>query len=136
MSSYSTQSLTPETFNIVRLARLAGVLLLGGVIFFMDRNDMMPDVLDAETATLLRYAFYAVATGAAVGIVLVRQKATAALTFREYVPRAILGLALAEGTALFGAVYWMLTGFVLPYLLGLVLFAIALFAFPKTQIQG
>lgn len=133
MATQSSQ-VTPATFNIIRYALLAGVLLIGGVAWFITRENGL-GAFDAETATYLRYAFYAVFTGSALGMLFIHRSLPQAHTFPQRVTRCILGLAVAEGTALFGAVYLFLTGSVQLYVIGLILFLLAFLVFFPAESQ-
>jgi uncharacterized membrane protein YhhN len=56
-------------------------------------------------------------------------------TFQDRVTRCIMGYAVAEGTALFGAVYLFLTGGIQLYVIGLLLFLLAFLVFTPTDTQ-
>ncbi len=123
-------ALTPAAFTIIRLSLLAGVLLLGGIAWYLTASGQVAPALDDETAALLRYVFLGLLATAAVGIALVRPRARQAETLQQRVRFSIIGYALAEAAALFGAVYLFLTGAATLYLLGLLLFLAAFLLFP------
>lgn len=134
MAAAQPSQVTPATFNIIRFALLAGVLLFGGVAWFITReNDL--GTFDAEAATFFRYTFYAVFTASALGMLFIHRSLPQAETFQQRVTRCIMGLAVAEGTALFGAVYLFLTGSVQLYVIGLLLFLLAFLVFIPAESQ-
>ncbi len=122
--------LTPAAFTIIRLSLLAGVLLLGGIAWYLTASGQVAPALDDGTAALLRYVFLGLLATAALGIALVRPRARQAETLQQRVRFSIIGYALAEAAALFGAVYLFLTGAATLYLLGLLLFLAAFLLFP------
>lgn len=134
MAAAQPSQVTPATFNIIRYALLAGVLLIGGVAWFVTRENAL-GTFDAEAATYFRYAFYAVFTASALGMLFIHRSLPQATTFPQRVTRCIMGYAVAEGTALFGAVYLFLTGSLQLYIIGLLLFLLAFLVFTPTDPQ-
>jgi hypothetical protein len=132
MSAAQSSQITPSSFNIIRFALLGGVLFLGAIAWFLSRDGDF-GALDEETATVFRYAFYAVFTASALGMLFVHRSLPQAETFQQRATRCILGFALAEGTALFGGVYLLLTGSAMLYVIGLVLFLIAFMVFSPIE---
>ena len=118
---------TPATQTIIRYALLAGVLIFGGIAWFVSRENGAD--FDAGAAQTLRYAFYVLLLSSAVGLLFIHRSWQQAKTFQERFTRSLIGYAVAEGTALFGAVYLLLTGIAMLYVIGLVLFLIAFMVF-------
>jgi hypothetical protein len=107
---------------LIRTALLAGLLVFGGVTWYMRRQ---PDalVLPPERARLYGYVFVAMAAAALTALFVLRRRlqAPGGLTEMAAVQTYIIGYAIAEGTALFGGVTWFLGGSQQWYVAGILL---------------
>ena len=116
---------SPQPVQLIRLALIAGVLMFGAVALFVHRQPswkpgMVPSAIDYA---LLAYAIVAVSIA----------RAMRGRVLREPDPQRrasllIIGWAVGEGAALFGAVIFFVTGQGQWYLLGL-LAMLGVFAF-------
>jgi hypothetical protein len=117
-------NLTPSSLRVIRLALLAGVLLLGGVVWYLGRQGSLP--VDGAGFPAGPWMFIAVCVAATIGILFVRAAQGRAPTFERRALLAIAGWALGEGVALFGGIYWLVSGRPTLYLAGLAIFLVAL----------
>ena len=78
----------------------------------------------------LRYVFYGLLVVDLGVMWLVRQRVDRAETFEKKGPLLLIGFALGEGLALYGIVYWLVTGGMLLFLVGLLVFLAAFLVFP------
>jgi hypothetical protein len=123
---------TPVQVTIVRLALFLGVAVFGGVIWFVRSQE--PEQSAAEGLEMLRYVFLAI-VAMAVGVAAVMKRRQAATEeWGSRVTYAIIGWAACESTALFGGVYWLLTGDATLYAVGaLILFAALILLAPRKE---
>ena len=119
----------PGTLKIFRLAFLAGVLILGAVGGFLASGDVAP-TLDDDTGELLTYVFFAFALGILGLLQFFRRLRARSETPGERFTFALVGYALADGVAIFGFVFILLTGSFLPYLTGVLVLLLAFVMFP------
>jgi hypothetical protein len=115
----ASPGLTPPVLRLVRYAMLGFVLLFGGFAYVQSQN-RAPDDVTADL-TMLRWVGYGLCVVAIVGMGVLRQvrersEGSAVSTL------GLVGSALAEAAAMFGAVYMVLGGDISIYALGLVLF--------------
>ncbi len=121
-----------QTLNVIRIALLSGVLVFGAVAYGV-RNGGTAPTIDRDGAHTMRLVGMAVWAAALAGLIGMR------LVFREKIERGrdtqlpIVAWALAEGPALFGGTFFLLTGDWTIYLCGVVglLAAFALFPVPR-----
>ena len=118
-----------KSLSIIRVAMLAGVLMLGGVVYYLRQDPSRPGVT-ADAVGPLRTAGTVVWGLAVVGVVALsamvrRQRTPAAL-----VPFSIAGWALGEATALYGGVVYLLTGNPRWYVYGVACLLLTFVAFP------
>lgn len=104
----STREASPSTLNIIRLALIGGVVMIGGAFWFIMQQSGTP-VLDGDVLPWARWGMLAIFAAAAVAIFAVRKKWKAADMFEEKRSFNIAGWAFAEGMAFVGAVYMFLT---------------------------
>ena len=111
----------------IRFAMLTGVLLFGGVVFFARRSGTAPGMPEeSQRMLLLMGRFLWVA--AIAGCVFLYQAAARARTARAS-QLHIVGWALGEAVALFGAVVWFLTGTPAWYVPGLTFLVLSFLVF-------
>jgi hypothetical protein len=92
----------------IRFAMLAGVLLFGGVVLFMRRSGTAPAMPEASQDMLLLMGrvLWVLAIGGCIVLYQAVGRASAARASQLH----IIGWALGESVALFGAAIWFLTG--------------------------
>jgi hypothetical protein len=111
----------------IRFAMLTGVLVFGGVVFFARRSGTAPGMPEeSQRMLLLMGRFLWVA--AIAGCVFVYQAAGRARAGRAS-QLHIVGWALGESVALFGAVVWFLTGTPAWYVPGLTFLVLSFLVF-------
>ena len=114
--------LTPDKLRIVRYAMLAMLLGFGAFAYYQSQHvaPVAPEDGGADLS-LLRWVGLGLCAATIIGVAFVRQLSERA----DVAARPQLGLmgsAVGEATALFGAVYMILGGDILIYACGLVLF--------------
>lgn len=117
--------------QLIRIAMLTGVLLFGGMVWYMQRSGTAPVQTLADYGPLLTYArvFWGVAIAGLVAIWFAFQNARGAQGVRRVATLSIIAWALGEGVALLGGVVWMLTGSPAWYVPGLVFLVLTLLLF-------
>ena len=133
--SYINQSAPPpaprpaNTLPIIRMAMTMGVLLFGGVIWFLYRSGRVPPSPDTTLTMVMPYVLGALLAGA-IALRLVAAKAASAEQRGSYL---IIGWAIGEGAALLGGAHWMLTGNSQWYVIGVFVYLSTLVLLPLTR---
>lgn len=122
--------MTPQVLNIVRFAMLGGVLIFAAIAWFLTSSGQMEAAVDDELAGVLRYVFYGLLVVDIGAMWLVRQRIDRAETFEKKGHLLLIGYALGEGITLYGIVYWLVTGGMLLFFVGLLVFLVAFLMFP------
>lgn len=115
----------------IRFAMLVGVLLFGGVVFFIRRSGTAPALPEASQGMLLLMGrvLWALAIGGCIVLYQAVGRATASRASQLH----IIGWALGESVALLGAVIWFLTGTPSWYVPGLTFLVLSFLVFrPRT----
>lgn len=114
--------MTPATLRIVRYAMLAMMLGFGAFAYYQSQHPVpLAPGEQSPDLSLLRWVGLGLCAATIVGVAVMRQ-------LRERADPAarptfgLTGSALAEGTAMYGAVYMFLGGDIVIFLGGLVLF--------------
>ena len=122
------REVSPASLAVVRLAILAAVLFFGAAAWWVHRTPgRVPD--PAPDVDVLRLAGLALWVLAASGVLVVRGRWLRA-TGPERARLSIVGWALGEIPALWGAAYYFLTGDALRYLTGVLFLALVFLLFP------
>lgn len=114
--------------TVVRTAMLFGVLALGGVTWFLQRDGRTATADPAALAGLTK-AFFVLLGLTLAGLILLRLRVADAAPAAQ---RAMYlgGYTAAEVVAIFGGALWFLGGDRVSYLLGLVLMAVSFQVLP------
>jgi hypothetical protein len=104
------------TLRIIRMAFLAGVVTLGGVVMFLVGRDGPRAPESAGTMQVMNIIFI---VAAAAGILSMQRKHAAEQNPSKRSTWNICAWAFGEVTALTGAVHYLLVGSPIPYLVGL-----------------
>ncbi|HLM68772.1 MAG TPA: hypothetical protein VK358_14630 [Longimicrobium sp.] len=125
----ATQRQLPRsaTLRIIRIALLSGVLMFGGVAYYLTQQN---GPLGAENADALQIVNIVLLVGAAVGIMIIQRRH---LAERDPAKRSTLNIvawAMGEATALFGGVHFLMVGNPVPFLVGLVMMVAAFVVVP------
>jgi hypothetical protein len=123
-STETGRPVTPQIVNIIRLALLSGSLLFGLVVFFVRNQEPAPE--SAAEMGVLVYVFLGLAIVAVSVAAMMKNRQAGADTLAARFSLAIAGWGVCESTALFGGVYYLLTGVPYLYIIGLLLFASSL----------
>jgi hypothetical protein len=116
---FTRPGLTPATLKIVRYAMLVPVLLFGAVAYYQPAQRVPGD--EGADVSMLRWVGLGLCAAVIAGIFVMRgarerAELSGGPTF------GMIGSALAEGAAMFGAVIMFLGGDISIYALGVVLF--------------
>jgi hypothetical protein len=123
-STDTGRPVTPQIVNIIRLALFSGSLLFGLVVFFIRSQEPAPE--SAAEMEVLVYVFLGLAIVAVTMAAVMKARQARADTLAKRFSLAIAGWGVCESTALFGGVYYQLTGGPYLYITGLILFAASL----------
>jgi hypothetical protein len=123
-STDTGRPVTPQIVNIIRLALFSGSLLFGLVVFFIRSQEPAPE--SAAEMEVLVYVFLGLAIVAVTMAAVMKARQARADTLAKRFSLAIAGWGVCESTALFGGVYYLLTGVPYLYITGLILFAASL----------
>lgn len=122
------RDLPPASLAVIRLAILATVLVFGAAAWWVHRAPgHVPD--PAPDADMLRFAGLGLWALATAGVLLVRKRWTHAPQ-PEQARLSIVGWALGEVPALWGAAYYFLTGDPLRYHTGVLFLVLSFLLFP------
>jgi FtsH-binding integral membrane protein len=108
---------------------LLGLVLFGlSTLYVKGRGN--PVMLPDERARVMSYIFICVAAAALAGMIFIRSRLSIPADAKHLFLMYIIGYALAEGAALFGAVTWYIGGSRDWYIAGLVLMVTAFQVLP------
>ncbi|MCI0437156.1 MAG: hypothetical protein L0271_26500 [Gemmatimonadetes bacterium] len=116
-------------YRMIRFALFAGVIVFGGVAWYVSAGNAADDGTAAIYRTL-GLVFMAVTVMALSGLPVLRKGMERAATPDQRAGLMIAGWALGEGVALFGAVILLMTGRPLLFIVGAGLLIVAFAAFP------
>jgi hypothetical protein len=102
---------------LIRAALIGGVLMFGGVIWFLHRENRFPTQPADPTFVYLQIA---AAIGAVVFALAWRARLAATSDAMILMSRLLICWAVGEGAGLFGAVVFLISGELRPYLIGLI----------------
>ncbi|HEU0012216.1 MAG TPA: hypothetical protein VFQ45_00960 [Longimicrobium sp.] len=111
------QHASPTALRLVRIALLTGVVVFGVIAHFLVRQDGPRGT--PEMAPALQWVNIAFLVVAAAVILVIQPKHARAEDPAARSVYNILAWAVAESTALFGGVHFLLVGSATPYLVGL-----------------
>ncbi len=117
------------TLSIIRVAMLAGVVILGAVALYISKGGIV-DPLAEDVLAALRMAFIAVLAGTAIAMFFFRKQRLALGPDDDPTTLNIVGWAIGEATALFGAVILLLSGEITYFLVGVVMMLVSFVFFP------
>jgi branched-subunit amino acid ABC-type transport system permease component len=117
------------TLRIIRVALLTGVLMFGGIAFYLTRQ-RGGGIGEPDVAPTLKWVNIGFLIVAAIGIMIMQRKHAAEGDPARRSTLNIVAWALGEATALFGGVHFLLVGDPAPYLVGLGLMLASFVAVP------
>lgn len=115
---------------IIRIAYLGGVLLFGGVCYYMYHGGGAVAAAGAGPQEMLRYVGYAIWGGAIAGMLVLRSVFSRAIEKGRQASLVLIGWALGEMVGLYGGVVYFLTGEYQLYIAGLVVMVVSFSLFP------
>jgi hypothetical protein len=118
---------TPASMFIIRISLVFGVVMFGGLTWYLHSQRTEPFPTDNETVTWVVLGAWTVIT---IGIVYLSGRYRAAASRDQRITLAIIGWALGEAAALLGGVHYFVTGSPQRYGYGFLIFVIALVLFP------
>ncbi len=126
----TTTNLNARTLGILRLALLMGVLVMGGICWYLGTSGQIADPAAEDLGGMFQVIFVVLLVGQGAALFFIKKRWEAMDTLAKKAPLNIVGWALGESLALLGAVAMLLTGGTLLYLGGLLFFALAWIMFP------
>lgn len=121
-----------STLSIIRVAMLGGVVILGAVALYISKQGAIEPLSESVLSTI-RTVFILVLAATAVAMFYFRRKRMALARDDDPTTLNIVGWALGESTALFGAVILFLSGDLTYFLVGVVMMLVAFVFFPIPQ---
>ena len=115
---------------LVRIVILAGILMFGGVIWFLQRDSSWTPVTPQFPVEPIAMGLWAAAI---IGILGLRAAWGRATDVKRRVHFSIMAIAVAEAPALYGAVVYFLSGDPRLYLTGVFLMLTTLLLFPISR---
>jgi hypothetical protein len=127
----NTTSVRPRVVPILRFAMLGGAGVLGAVVGFLRTQATSPEAPEAAQAlTLAGRGVWGVAIA---GCLFLAARIRDERDPEKVLAQSIIGWALAESVAIFGAAYWYLVGSSQWYFPGLGFLALALLMLPGVK---
>lgn len=125
----ATQRQLPRsaTLRIVRIALLSGVLMFGGVAYYLTQQN---GGLAPESAGPLQIVNIVLLVAAAAALLVIQRRHLAERDPGKRTTLNIMAWAFGEATALFGGVHYMMVGNAIPYLVGVVMMVAAFVVVP------
>ncbi|MBO6574044.1 MAG: hypothetical protein JJ896_01395 [Rhodothermales bacterium] len=123
-----TPNIQPAQVRLIRLALLSGIVLFGLVALFIAGQADHGVTLNADGPLA---GFVALLVILAAGVVMLfRRRIDGAASYEERARMLIIAYAACELAALVGAVHLLMTGGMLPYIAGVVVYLFALVLLP------
>lgn len=114
---------------IIRTAMMLGLVLFGVATMYIQRKGPTNAMSD-DTMKMFSYIFIAMAVSGLGAMIFIRSRLGAIQDTRKQVSMYLVGYALAEATALFGAVTWYVGGAREWFIAGLVLMVVSFQVLP------
>lgn len=124
-----SRAASPATLGLVRLAMLGGMLAFGAVAWHLTRQPGWRPSLPAGHAGFF-YASLGLWAVAAAGLMLLRARVRREADPRRRTPLMLVGWALGEMPAIWGGIYYLLTGDPQRYVTGLLFLVMAFLLLP------
>lgn len=115
--------------SIIRVALLGGVVVMGAVAIYLTKAGVLQP-LEEGALEVLRTAFIALLGVVGIALLFFWRKRSALARDEDPTTLNIIGWALGESTAVFGAVILFLSGDLSYYLIGIVLMLVSFVFFP------
>ena len=107
--SPSSQQLNEAAQQVVRGALLSGVLIFGGVVWWLhDTGRIQPQA--GEVGSLLEFISYALSLIGLIAAFVIRTASTPERSMQQRTQWAVMAWAVAESGGMLGGVHYLLTG--------------------------
>ena len=124
---FAPTPMKPEVLKLLRYVMLTGILLFGGVAYWQGTHRELPP--DAGQLAAMQWPGYLLCLMAIAGMVYFR-RVRARVEPAARATYSLIGTAMAEGAALYGAVYIFLGGGPLIFAFGVLIFLVTWAALP------
>ena len=115
-----------RTLGLIRIALLVGVLVFGGIVWFLQRSGDLSYSVDPRGLRVAGQAVWGVMTLGTLGLFLAGGRATP----ERRATFSVIAWALGEATAIYGGLFWMMLGDPQWYLYGVACLLLTYFIFP------
>jgi hypothetical protein len=115
-----------RTLALIRIALLVGVLVFGGVVWFMRRTSEPSYAVNPQGLRVAGQAVWGLMTIGTLALFLLATKASA----ERRATYSVVAWALGEATAIYGGLFWMMLGDSQWYLYGVACLLLTYFIFP------
>jgi hypothetical protein len=115
-----------RTLALIRIALLVGVIVLGGVVWFMRRTSEPSYAVNPQGLRVAGQAVWGLMTIGTLALFLLATKASA----ERRATYSVVAWALGEATAIYGGLFWMMLGDSQWYLYGVACLLLTYFIFP------
>jgi hypothetical protein len=120
-------TITPDSLRLIRLAMLAGIVLFGGIAWYISSGDT-EGAVDPDGP--LGYGAVLLVLAAATTVMVVRRQLEGVTSFDRRSTRILVAAAVCEGAALLAGVLLLLSGSATPFLGALAVFLFSLLLLP------
>ena len=115
-----------RTLALIRIALLVGVLVFGGVVWYLRRSGDVTYPVNPRGLRVAGQAVWALTTLGTLGLFLAAGRASP----DRRAAFSVIAWALGEATAIYGGLFWMLLGDPQWYLYGVACLLLTYFIFP------
>ena len=115
-----------RTLALIRIALLVGVLVFGGVVWYLRRTSDPSYPVDPHGLRVAGQAVWGLMTIGTLALFLLAGKATP----ERRATYSVIAWALGEATAIYGGLFWMMLGDPQWYLYGVACLLLTYFIFP------
>jgi len=115
-----------RTLALIRIALLVGVLVFGGIVWYLQRSGDLTYSVDPRGLRVAGQAVWGLMTLGTLGLFLGAGRATP----ERRAAFSVIAWALGEATAIYGGLFWMMLGDSQWYLYGVACLLLTYFIFP------
>jgi hypothetical protein len=115
-----------RTLALIRIALLVGVLVFGGIIWYIRRSGDASYPVNPHGLRVAGQAVWGLVTLGTLGLFLAAGRATP----ERRATYSVVAWALGEATAIYGGLFWMMLGDMQWYLYGVACLLLTYFIFP------
>ena len=115
-----------RTLALIRIALLVGVLVFGGIVWYLRRSNDLTYSVDPRGLRVAGQAVWGLMTLGTLGLFLAAGRATP----ERRATFSVIAWALGEATAIYGGLFWMMLGDSQWYLYGVACLLLTYFIFP------